>query len=455
MSSSTAAGESAPPREPVEAEPPPSLRTLAIRGSAWTLAGFGAGQVLRLASNVLLASLLAPALIGIMGTVTLLLGVLQLFSDVGIGPSIIHNKRGEERGFLDTAWTISVLRGGVLWFAAAVLAWPFAVALHKPDLVWLLPVAGATAFVGGFNSTSLYVLNRRLAMGRLTALDLATQVIGIVVMIGWALVSPTVWSLVAGGLASALFRAVASHGLLPGAHPRFFWDRGIASELLRFGRWVFISTAIGFMADRGYQLVISERVSDAVFGVFWIAAMFPQAIGQGVARLGQGILFPAYSRVGGGTDNARLRRVVLKTQLAVLALTLPPLCLFVVFGPQIIRLLYEPPYHEAGWMLQILAAGQIVASVVAARIPVLLARGDSRRHMLVQLTHAILLVGSVGVGAATAGLAGMVWGISIAQALNYPVTVWATRHYGAWIPWLEAAAFAGSGAAIGLGLWLL
>jgi len=173
-----------------------------------------------------------------------------------------------------------------------------------------------------------------------------------------------------------------------------------------------------------------------------------------VGRLAQSVLFPAYSRVGEGTDNARLGRVVLKTQASLLALTLPPLWVFIVFGPDIIRLLYKPEYHDAGWMLQILAAGQIVGSIVAGRIPVLLARGDSRRHMLVQFTHAVFLVGAVAAGAAMHGLAGMVAGISVAHLLNYPVTVWATRRYRAWIPSLEAAAFAVSGGVVALGLWL-
>jgi len=36
---------------------------------------------------------------------------LQMFSDVGIGPSIIQNKRGEPPHFYNTAWTIQVFRG--------------------------------------------------------------------------------------------------------------------------------------------------------------------------------------------------------------------------------------------------------------------------------------------------------------------------------------------------------
>jgi O-antigen/teichoic acid export membrane protein len=163
--------------------------------------------------------------------------------------------------------------------------------------------------------------------------------------------------------------------------------------------------------------------------VLSVAILFPAAIGQAAA--------------------------VLKSQAAVIALGLPPLWVMVVLGPWIIELLYAPAFHGAGWMLQILAAGQIVATIVAARIPVLLARGDSRRHMLVQFTHSVFLLAALAAGGWRYGLTGAVAGIALANLLNYPVTVWATWKYNAWIPWLEAAGFGASAAVIGGGLWLL
>ena len=60
------------------------------------------------------------------------------------------------------------------------------------QLVELLPVAGLTALIAGFNSTGLITLNRHLAFSRLTALDFVSQIVGIGVMIGWALVHRSV-----------------------------------------------------------------------------------------------------------------------------------------------------------------------------------------------------------------------------------------------------------------------
>src|SRR5688572_4183028 len=58
-------------RVPVMAPAGPSLRSRTIRGSAWTMGGYGAGQVLRFASNLILTRLLAPEMFGLMALVSI------------------------------------------------------------------------------------------------------------------------------------------------------------------------------------------------------------------------------------------------------------------------------------------------------------------------------------------------------------------------------------------------
>lgn len=82
-----------------------SLKKLAIRGMVWTVAGYGASQILRLGSNLILTRLLFPELFGLMTLVNIFITGLHLFSDIGVGPSIIQNKRGDDPVFLNTAWT--------------------------------------------------------------------------------------------------------------------------------------------------------------------------------------------------------------------------------------------------------------------------------------------------------------------------------------------------------------
>ena len=89
-----------------------SMKKDILRGSLWTMVGHGAGQALRFLNNIILARLLAPESFGLMVLINSFLMGVQLFSDIGIGQSLVQNARGEEPDFYNTAWTIQVIRGG-------------------------------------------------------------------------------------------------------------------------------------------------------------------------------------------------------------------------------------------------------------------------------------------------------------------------------------------------------
>src|SRR5690606_17029308 len=97
-----------------------TLRSRVVRSSAWTLAGHALGHGMSLVSNLALAALLFPEAFGVMALVRLVLRGLKMFSDVGIGPSIIQHRRGEDPAFLNTAWTIQIVRGVLLFLATCV-----------------------------------------------------------------------------------------------------------------------------------------------------------------------------------------------------------------------------------------------------------------------------------------------------------------------------------------------
>src|SRR2546421_7848298 len=92
-----------------------SLKALVIKGSAWTIAGHGAGELIRLAKSLVLTRLLFPEAFGMMSLVGVVMYGLQMLSDVGLVQAIIRDKRGDDPDFLNTAWTMQVIRGAVLW----------------------------------------------------------------------------------------------------------------------------------------------------------------------------------------------------------------------------------------------------------------------------------------------------------------------------------------------------
>src|SRR5438874_5493519 len=116
-----------------------SLKSRTLRGSMWTIGGYGLSNVLRVAGNLVLTRLLFPDVFGLMTLVNVFIQGLWMFSDVGIGPAIVQSNRGDDPKFLRTAWTIQCFRGVALWLCASALAWPVARFYGQPLMVWLVP----------------------------------------------------------------------------------------------------------------------------------------------------------------------------------------------------------------------------------------------------------------------------------------------------------------------------
>ena len=121
---------------------PNSLESRALKGTYYVVFFYGAAMGFRLLSSVILSRLFLPQYFGLMALVTTVIVGMNLFSHVGLQDSVIQNPRGDEPVFLNTAWTIQVMRGIGLFLLSIPLAWPVARFYHEPQIVALLPALG-------------------------------------------------------------------------------------------------------------------------------------------------------------------------------------------------------------------------------------------------------------------------------------------------------------------------
>ncbi|NJR65196.1 MAG: oligosaccharide flippase family protein [Leptolyngbyaceae cyanobacterium CRU_2_3] len=400
--SRTEAGDS-----PLESDKEPSpasasLKKRAISGSAWTLAGEWTQYVLRLGGNLVLTRLLFPEAFGLMSLVQVFLMGLEMFSDIGIIPGIIQNKRGDEPEFLNTAWTVQVGRGIMLWLFACAIAFPASQVYHEPMLLQLLPVSGITALIAGFSSTKLATENRRLAVGRLTLLELGSYVLGLIVMLVWALLFPSVWALVGGGIVGALTKMVLSHTYLKGEKNRFHWDGEAFRSLQQFGRWIFLSTVLTFFAGQGDRLVIGGILDTKALGIYTVAVTMARLVNETIMKLGSKVLFPSYSELIRERPE-QLYAALRKTRLFLIAGSWVASLFLMVFGEQLINFLYDDRYARAGWMLKVLPVNSLVGVLIFTYDNALMAMGKT-------LTMTSLLAIQVGIELTAMIVGGYLWG---------------------------------------------
>jgi O-antigen/teichoic acid export membrane protein len=423
----------------------------AARGSTWTAMSYIGAQGLRLGSNLILTRILYPEAFGIMALVTMVLVGLTLFSDMGVAPAIMQSKRGDDPVFLNTAWTLQILRGVGLWIAACAIAFPAALFYEQPLMAQLLPVAALSLVIAGFEPTRIDTANRHLLLGRVTVLDLCATATGIVMMLIYALMTHSVWALAAGSVTGSLMRLVLMTLFLPGHRNKLGWERPAVRELTHFGIWIFLSSACGFLVSQGDKAILGKVMTIDGLGIYNIGmflASFPLLLGQTVTSR---ILIPLY-RERNTTGTGQERLIKMRYLLSGgLILTLGGLALT---GPWLINLLYDSRYQAAGGIMVAICVVQMVQVVSLTYDQAALAAGDSRGFFWASAAKALLQTGCFLVGALWVGLPGALMGLAIGAVLFYPLIARLAIRHNARDAWHDVVFFAAAAIIAALAIWL-
>lgn len=403
-----------------------ALKSLALQGTLWTVIAYGASQMIRLGSSVVLSRLLLPQYFGLMALLSTVIVGLSLFSDIGLHSSVIQNPRGDEPAFLNTTWTVQVLRGVALWILAAALAVPAAWFYHTPEIAVLLPVVALTTVIGGFNSTSLLTLARSISVAKLSVLELTVQACQLVVTVGWALIHASVWALVAGKLVSDGLRLYLSYRIVPGETNRFAWDREAAASLFRFGRWIFLSTAIYFLASQTDRLILGRLVPLSVLGVYGIAFSLSDIPRQVILMFCNRVAFPFVAKFS-HLEREDFRRETLKYRFPVLLTAAALLAMVICTGDQAILRIYDSRYRDAAWMIPLFAVGLWHTILYSTTSPALLALGKSSYNAAGFGLSFLTLLVTLPLGYHWAGIAGAVLWFAFSDLPIYFVNL-----YGLW-----------------------
>ncbi|MCU0549061.1 MAG: oligosaccharide flippase family protein [Leptolyngbya sp. Prado105] len=343
-----------------------SLKQVAIRGAFWTIAGYGGRQILRLGSNLILTRLLVPEFFGIMALVNTIKMGIELFSDYGITQSIINNKRGDDPLFLDTAWSLKVIRGFQIWIVSFLLAYPVA-QFYRPqdpsgELLFLLPITGFTAVLDGFSSTSLLSWERNIEVKKIMIYELIMTVFALLALVLMCWWKPTVWSLAFGNLIGSSLHMICSHFVDPKYHNRFRIDREILKDIQNFGKWIAIASAIMFVADQADRFILAKLLSFEKLGIYTIAYTLASIPRDVIRELSGKVIFPTISKQL-DLPRSQLRNKIVKQRWLLLMASSVLLAALITCGDWIVMLLYQgrnknwAQYEPATWMMPILCAG--------------------------------------------------------------------------------------------------
>lgn len=351
-----------------------SLKNLVIRGTIWTLAGYGTSQILRFGGNIILTRLLVPEFFGLMAVVNTLRIGLELFSDIGISQVIVNSKRGDEPVFLNTAWTLGIVRSLILWILCLLITWPMTKFYHDDRFFWLIPLTGLSSVFDGLSSSSINTLQRQMSLGKITVFNLVIQILSLSTLILLAYWSHDIVVLAIGVVLGAVYKMIGSYWLIPGYFNRFAWDQDAVNEILSFGKWMFLASGVTFLNEQSDRLILAKLLSFKLLGVYTVAYTLAGMPREVIKTLSHRVIFPAMaSQID--LPRSTLRAKILHQRRFIIMGFAVLLATLVASGDLVIGLIYDNRYQQATWMMPILCCGIWISVLFYTISPVLIALG--------------------------------------------------------------------------------
>ncbi|GJL94258.1 MAG: hypothetical protein DHS20C05_06630 [Hyphococcus sp.] len=378
-----------------------SLRQRIEKGGTVVFGGHAFSQVLRLISNLILANLLMPEAFGLMAVAVSINIWAAMLTDIGIQTSVIRSANSRDPSFLRTAWTTQFVRNCLIWvliLLAAVGVYalvetgvaPADGVYAHPMLPWIMATIALQLPISGLTSMNQSLAARDLFMGRIIALEVATQLIAILTTITLAFIGLGVWALVFGSLTSTVVKTLASHMFFPGVSMRFHFNRKHFDEIFNFGKWLIIASLFGFLANRGDQVLFGWLMPTDRFSLYAIASIWIMG-GMGViSTINNRIVYAAFSELIRERPKD-LQRAYKKTRLVFdAAVTAFVVGIFFLAEP-VFDLIYPDNYSGVGYFIKLMSPVFLLLPYRLISIAVL-AGGDSKSFTLVTVVSGLLML---------------------------------------------------------------
>ncbi len=312
-----------------------------IRAGSILTIGSLTENAFRFIRNMILTRLLVPEAFGLMATVMASVAVMEAFTDVGLGQSIIQHKKGANERFLNIIWWMSFFRGAVLYIVGFLVAPLICSFYSKPEMLPLLRVSFLAILFNGLISPKLCVLVKELRFKGYVFLMQGSGIMGVIITMTVAFFSQNIWALVIGYAAEAFLKSALSFIFYP-IKLSLHFDKLLLKDILTFSKKMFGLPILMLLYVQTDVFVVGKVLSMVELGMYALAKSLAEIPNTFLAKAVIPILLPTLAQIQDNKD--KLKEDILLLTKWALAIGLPLISFFVIFASPILSVVYGLKY---------------------------------------------------------------------------------------------------------------
>lgn len=365
-----------PGSQPGTARDQKALDKAVVGGMAWTAAAKWSGQVVQWGTTLVVARLLTPADYGLVGMAAVLLGLITLFSEFGLGTAVVtfHDLKARQRAELHT---VAVMLGVVGFLVSCGLAVPMGLFFRAPKLPLVIVVTATGFLVVAYRTVPYAMLQKEMRFRLLAVLDavqVVTQAVGTLVL---AVCGFGYWALVLGGLIGKTMSAFLPFVYEPIRLARPSW-KSIEREL-RFSSHVIGGRLCYYGYDSADMVIIGRVLGTVPLGAYSLGYTLAHAPAEKLAQVTNRVALSLFAAVR--NDLTALRRYLRNLTQGISLLIFPAGVGAVLVAPEFVHLVLGNKWVGAIVPLQLLSLYASFRAIRTLLSPLLNALGEPRLVM--------------------------------------------------------------------------
>lgn len=266
-----------------------------VKGGMWVFVLRILSRAFDFIGTLIIARFLLPNDFGIIGIIGITISITYAFTSTGIQQALVQ-KTGNISAYLNTAWTVQIIRGAILTAMLYAVAPFVATQFNSPQITTVLRISVTTIFLGGAVNIGYVYFQKDLQFNRIVYLDAGMALAKLMVSIPLAIYLQNIWAIVWGNLAGAFVRMIISYIIHP-FRPRFVFDVQKAKELFSYGKWIMGTSIIWFLVLEGDDLFVGKLMGLSMLGFYQMAYKISNIPATEISHVISKVTFPAFAKL--------------------------------------------------------------------------------------------------------------------------------------------------------------
>lgn len=378
------------------------LASRIAKGAIWLVGARLATKTLDLVAMLIVARLLVPADFGLFALAATVLLVMEAVTDLSLSNAIVQMHEPPEAVY-DTAFTLNLARGLIVFVVLLAIASPFAHFYGDPRLSPIISAVAAVPVLRSLASPRLAHLQRQLIFRPIFYLESAGKIAAFAASVTAAILTRSHWALVAGMIANPAISTLFSYMVAP-YRPAF----GLRDwkPIFAFSGWLTLSNTVNTLNWQADRLFIGGQLGPGVLGQYTVGSELASLPTNAPIQPMMQALYAGFSKIKGDQD--RLRAAYLLSQSFVLAVALPLGVVVSVFAYPIVDLTVGPDWPITALVLQVLTPVLALQMITGPAQAIAMVTGNTSRIFVRDVWMLIVRLTLIVVGISLAGIVGII-----------------------------------------------